>query len=209
MLFKNRIHKLVFTAYLLFGLMLISCTKDAKEPNKKIDYNDLAELSKFGSKVAGKEFRFATFENFNSDTLKEIVIGKEIEEGDTWGIRFSFYETEQSVHTVYTTMLLEGSFSGATVTPMKIAGRENQLLYYNSGDFFLGSGGGEIYSYIIDLENKKVHAAKLRLQRLGDASLQIITDGFEETIKEYFITLFKKEYPDLTVTESDSDEKNE
>lgn len=187
-------------------LLIASCTKEVKEPDKKINYGNSAELSKFGSKVAGKEFRFATFENFNSDTLKEIVIGKEIEEGDTWGIRFSFYETDQPIHTVFTTMLLEGSFSGATVTPMKIAGKEHQLLYYNSGDFFLGSGGGEIYSYIIDLENRKVHSAKLKLQRLGDASLQIVTDGFEETIKEYFITLFKKEYPDLTVTESDSAE---
>lgn len=189
--------------------MLVSCTDKKETSDDHPNYDDAAQLSQFANKVAGDEYKYVTYENFNSDTLKEIVVGREIESGETWGIKFTFYEVGKSNRSEYSTILLEGSFSGATVTPMKIAGNDNQLLYYDSGDFFLGSAGGEIFTHIIDFENKKVHSATLVLDRADEAKLTIKTDGEEEIIKNYFISFFKRDYPDLIVSLSDAEEKNE
>lgn len=206
MSFKNNFFITIFVALILFAQ--ISCS-DKKDDIKQIDFSDANQLKQFAKSIAGDQFKYATYENFDSDTIKEIVIGREIETGDEWGIKFSFYSTKQNRQEVYTTILLEGSFNGASVMPMKVAGKDHQLLYYNSGDFFLGSGGGEIFTYVIDYVDKKVHAAKLFVERSGEAKLQILTDGQEETIENYFITFYKKEYPELSIITNNSEAKNE
>ena len=59
------------------------------------------------------------------------------------------------------TDLLQGSFKGSLCNKIKFPSFDHELIYYNSRDYFLGSGGGEIFSYIINFQENKTYYAHL------------------------------------------------
>jgi hypothetical protein len=75
-------------------------------------------------------------------------------------------------------------------------------MYYNSQDYFLGSGGGEVFSYIIDFNNKKTYYAHL-FSEGKKVSLFLSVNIDIPEIKDFFTSAFKKDYPGLVLVTKD------
>jgi len=186
---------------LLFGV--ISCA-DKQEKIPVLDFENKAQVLDAVKKHFNKETQAAFGGLFDETGKQFIAAGWEINNADDWGIKFSFLEkTEDEFVSKYETELLDGSFKESFVDKIKFSSIDYDLVYYNSQGYFMGSGGGEIFSYIVDLENKQVYYAHLVVESQTATYLFISDNTKNKELINFFTLTFKKDYPGLTIVEDD------
>jgi hypothetical protein len=189
-------------AVIVLGFMIISCGERG-DVNPARDWEDPAVVVHAAKEKLGDNVAVAQRGNFNADSLLEIAAGIEIENGGIWGIQFVLLEQRgEDLEEIFRSSLLEGSFEESTTEKIKFTANEYEMLYYSSEDYFLGSGGGEVFSYIVDFQQKEVYYAHLISEERG-VSL-FLSDNFrQEDVKNFFVTKFKRDYPNLTIVTED------
>ena len=189
MLLNKYIKKLV---YLSLFLAIISCS-DKQEKIPVVDFQNNAQVLEIVKKHYNKEAQVA-FGGMYDETGKQfIAAGLEINNSDEWGIKFVFLEkTGDELKVIYETDMLDGSFKESFVNKIKFASLDYDLLYYNSQGYFMGSGGGEVFSYIIDLEKKQVYYAHLVAESETAISLFISDNTINKELVNFFTVTLEK-----------------
>ncbi len=199
--------KLARTLILFLPLLIFSCSKEKKEQAKQmLDFNNPKVVMEETKKLLGDNVKFAHKGKFKGELPVEIAAGIEISDKNNWGIKFYLLNgVENKLVSVYETKLLEGSFSECLVNQFKFPGFDYELVYYNSQDYFLGSGGGEIFSYIIDFKKQNTYYAHLFSGPRKPVSLFLSENINNQRIKDFFISNFRRDFPSLTVVPDDVD----
>ncbi len=189
---------------------------------KNLNYTQISNiisLANEGEEITEKNFlsRILSSKNFTiknyhhlgyqkhlneTDSVKSIVAGKEISEKNQWGIKFyliSWVDGEFKVK--YETGLLNGSFVQCIVNKFKFADIENEMVYYNSKNYFLGNASGDVYLHVIDLKKMKVYSAHLSVITEGKVSLDLTQNIDVPMIKTFFVSYFRRDYPNLRIVE--------
>lgn len=203
MLLNKRI--VLGVSVILMSLIFFSCGKKGNNVEELSKYNDPSFVLKSAKDLLGNETKFAKRGTFKNDSTFEIAAGTEVSNADKWGIKFYLLKIEDGqLEKSFETNLLKGSFNSCRVNKIKLGDFKYELIYYNSQDYFLGSGGGEIFSYIIDFAKKQNYYAHLLIQPGRPISLFVSknTDDMPD-IKNFFLALFKKDYPKLTIISND------
>ena len=99
--------------------------------------------------------------------------------------------------------MLEGSFDDCIVDKMKFSSSPGEMIYYNSGNYFLGTAGGDVYSYVIDFVKKEVYYAHLVAHKSTQSSLYLSENVQDPLLRKFFISYFKKDYGALNMLKSD------
>lgn len=208
--------KIVFITTFIFGILFffISCDKENKdsEQTDKTNLYEQESLKKFLNEHSIKDFKYAIYDKFldssshqEIDSKANIIIGKEIMNQDEWGIKFLLYTNKNdSLIKIYESKLLDGSFTESKIEPIQFPDYNYKLLYYNSLDYFMGSQGGEVFSYIIDFNLNEIYYAHLFIIPGKPISLYLSNNIKNETIRKYFVSNFTKDYPNLTLAKNDT-----
>ena len=98
-------------------------------------------------------------------------------------------------------ILLNGSFVQCLVNKIKFSDFDNELIYYNSKNYFLGNAVGDVYSHVIDLKKLKVYSAHLSVISEGRVSLDLSQNIDNPMIKNFFVSYFRRDYPNLRLVE--------
>ena len=190
------------TALLVF-IFIASCS-DKQEKIPVIEYENKAKVLEVVKKHFNNDVDIAIGGMFDESGKQLIAVGTEISSSDEWGIRFMFIEKAGNEFVVnYETELLDGSFKECFVDKIKFASIDYDLVYFNSQSYFLGSGGGEVFSYIFDLENKQVYYAHLVFESGISTSLFISDNTVNKELINFFTLTFKKDYPELKKVDDD------
>lgn len=195
-----------YILFLLTALVIVSCG-ERKRPVEKVkatlDYDNPAVVTSEAEKILGQNMKFAYKGNFDNDSVIEISAGTETENKREWGIQFDLLKLEKNnLKLTFQTNLLKGSFKESLTKKIEFPAFDYELLYYNSQDYFLGSGGGEIFSYIIDFKNQKTFYAHLFLEK-EKISLFLSDNIDNPEIKNFFVANFKRDYPNLQIVSKD------
>jgi pimeloyl-CoA synthetase len=192
-----------FIVIIILIFLTVSCkSKEDKLP--VINYQNKTQLLEIVKKHFDQNTNVAFGGDFDGNGRQSIVVGWEIENDKEWGIKFAQLERiDNELKEKFGTQLLQGSFKQSFIDKIKFASFENELIYYNSGDYFLGSGGGEIYSYIIDFVSKQVYEAHLVIEPRDAVNLFISKNTDNREIKNFFILTLRKDYPTLKVVDED------
>jgi hypothetical protein len=192
----------------LIGLFLVvllivvgGCKKSYEPPPHNLFENEQLVI-KTAKDLIGANISFTSAGYFDTDTVKSIVAGAEISEKNEWGIKFyliSWMEGEFKIK--YQTGLLNGSFVQCLVNKIKFSDYDNELIYYNSKSYFLGNASGDVYSHVIDLKKLKVYSAHLSVISEGRVSLDLSQNIDDPMIKNFFISYFRRDYPNLRLVE--------
>jgi hypothetical protein len=187
-------------------LSFVSCNeREKKIPQNKTDLNSPEAVLNEAKKILGNDTQLAIAGNFDEDTTKEFAAGTEINKPDRWGIRFHLLKQENdSLTDVYSTDLLEGSFTDGLVRKERLTNGRYDLVYYNSLDYYLGSGGGEVFAYLIDFKSRQTYYSHLFIEKGRRISL-FLSDNVTPEVKNFFLSVFKKDYPDLRIVDKDID----
>ena len=206
---SNKCLHFVLVSILIFTLY--SCGEKKSAPGKvepAIDFNNPAIVTSEARDVLGPDMKFAYKGNFDGDSVIEIAAGTETETKVEWGIRFYLIKMEKNnLKKIYQTDLLKGSFKESLTKKIEFPSFDFELIYYNSQDYFMGSGGGEIFSYIIDFKNKKTFYAHLFSE--GDKISLYLSNNIDNVeIKNFFVANFKRDYANLNIVSKDVDIDN-
>lgn len=195
-------YKIILTILLLSG-GIISCS-DKKEKIPVIDFENKVQVLDVVKKHYNKETQIAFGGLFDETGKQYIAAGFEINNSDEWGIKFEFLETSgNEFNSKYETELLNGSFKESFVDKIQFSSIDYDLVYYNSQGYFIGSGGGEVFSYIVDFENKQVYYAHLVVEPGSSTSLFISKNTQNKELVNFFTLTFKKDHPTLKIVEDD------
>ena len=192
---------------LLLTLLLFSCNKKDESNNSTFqipDFNDPQIAASEVSKVLGSDVAFAYKGTYDKDSSIEIASGTEINNSKEWGIKFILMKyINGSLSNVFQSGLLDGSFSESLVKKINLPAYNYDLIYYNSLDYFVGSGGGEVYSYIVDYDSSQVFYAHLIIEQSEAISLFLSDNIKNKEVKDYFIKNFTNDYPSLKIISKD------
>ena len=195
----NNIHKIIGIILLVF--FLVSC---GKKESKTVNYNDLRAIKNLAAQLVDEEIKFIASGDFSSEKTKSIVAGIEVSGKNQWGISFMLIEkVDDEFKVVYNTGLLEGSFDKCIVDKMKLSSFKGEMIYYNSQDFYLGTGGGDVFLYIINFFEKEIFYAHLIVQKSAGVLLYLSENIEDPMIRKFFIRYFKKDYSTLRIIKSD------
>jgi hypothetical protein len=190
---------------ILISLTLFSCSKKKEvKPKPAKDYNDPEVIQEEAKKYLGNDVAFAYKGSFDGDNKVEIAAGKEISNKNFSGIKF--YLIKQSYDDTFAVAfesdLLNGSFRQSLTKKIKFPHYNYELIYYNSQDYYLGSGGGEVYSYIVDFSLREVYFAHLVINK-GGTDLFLSKNIQDPQLRNFYISYFKKDYPNLKLSSKD------
>mgnify|MGYP003541624663 FL=1 len=182
---------------------IISCS-DKEEKIPVLDFENKVQVLDIVKKHYNKETQVAFGGLFDETGKQYIAAGYEINNSDEWGIKFEFLEKSgNEFNSKYETELLDGSFKESFVDKIQFSSIEYDLVYYNSQGYFMGSGGGEVFSYIVDFENKQVYYAHLVVEPGSSTSLFISENTQNKELINFFTLTFKKDHPTLKIVEDD------
>lgn len=195
------LNKKLLACIVTFILYLAGC-KTSSEPAPHQLFENSQLVLKTAKELIGDNISFTSSGFFESDTLKSIVAGVEINERENWGIKFHLISwVDGEFRVKHSTALLEGSFIQSIIDKIKFSDFDTELIYYNSKNYFLGNAGGDVYSHIIDLKNLKTYTAHLSVVTSGRVSLELSENVENTMIKSFFISYFRKDYPNLRLVE--------
>jgi hypothetical protein len=155
-------------------------------------------------KLFAENLKIFLIGNFDNDSLKEVAALIELKENNKWGIKFVLLEAEnKKLVKKFETDLLDGSFKESLVKKIKLPNFDHELIYYNSQNYFWGSGGGEVFAYIVDFAGKETFYAHLFSESRRPVELFLSKNITDLALKKFFISSFKKDYSDLKITSDD------
>jgi|CZKP01.1.fsa_nt_gi hypothetical protein len=140
--------------------------------------------------------------NFKGDTTQQAVAVINVNKKEE-KISFNFIEIKDAkLEKIYETQPLIGSLKDCKFEKINLPGVGNDLIYYNSQIYFMGSNSGEVFSYLVDFKTQKTYYAHLVSEPRKPEYLYISkTDN--PVIGKYFIDNFRKDYPAFKITHKD------
>lgn len=188
-------------AFIIFILLTIS---SCAEKIKNVNFDDPRAVRNVANKLIEDNIKFSSVGYFSSDSTRSIIAGIEASEADQFGIAFTLIDfVDDELQVVYTTETLNGSFDKCIVDKMKFSSETNELIYYNSKDYYLGTGGGDVYLYIINFVNREVYYAHLIVEKSVGVSLYLSDNIDDPSMRQFFVSYFKKDYQALRIVRSD------
>ncbi len=198
----------IFLLIIFFSSVIFFSCSDNKSNNQpaeiSLDYNNPAVVMQQAKNILGNNVKFAYKGTFDNDSTIEIAAGTEENGPKLFGIKFYLLKEIQGKLSIsYESPLLNGSYKECLIKKIKFPLLNYELVYYNSQSFYLGSGGGEIFSYIINYKDGKVYYAHFISNPNNPIALYVSKDIDMENIKNFFIANFKRDYPNLKLIDKD------
>lgn len=191
-------------SFLLVLLIVAAGCSDKNEKIPVLNYEDKKQMLEVVKRFYDENVINAFGGVFDESGKETIVAGIEKNDKNEWGIKFiQLKKVDNEFETIFETKLLDGSFKESMVDKIKFPMRDYELIYYNSQGYFMGSGGGEVISYIIDFGKKEVYYAHLVADPEIPPSLYISPNTQDRYIREFFYSYFKRDYPKLRIVEED------
>jgi hypothetical protein len=198
---KLLLNKSTFLVITLTSVFIISSCEKSNDPPPHQLFENEQMILKTAKDIVGENISFTSSGYFESDSLKSIIAGDEISGNNSWGIRFHLISWQDGEFiNKFTTPLLDGSFVQCLVNRIKLSGYKHELIYYNSKSYFIGNASGDIYSHIIDFKKLKIYSAHLTVAS-GYVSLELSENIDNPMIKTFFVSYFRKDYPNLRLVE--------
>ncbi len=200
------LNRFIVTAIILFPLFIFNCGDSQEKKNNKAplkDYKDPVVQLIEAKSILGNDAKLTFLGFFNDDKQEEIAVGLEINTKEEEGIKFAIMDiSKENPEKVYETKLLDGSLSNGHLDKIKLPSLNYDLLYYNSGDYFLGSGGGEVFSYIVDYKNKEVYYSHL-VADSKRTSFYLSENIKNDDVRKFLLNAVKKDFPALELVSHD------
>jgi hypothetical protein len=193
-------------SFLLLMLMIFitGCEKKTSEQPPVIikPFYNYETLSNEVKNLLHVDYSIVLQGNFNGDSTQQVAalinVNKKEEK-----ISFILIEIKETkIEKKDETQPLQGSLKDCRIEKINIPGVPNDLIYYNSQIYFMGSNSGEVFSYLINFKTHKTYYAHLVSEPQKPEYLYVAEMENKE-IRKYFIDNFRKDYPAFKISSKD------
>lgn len=194
-----------YSVLLLLLIIFISgCGKKSSDQSPVIQQlnNNSETLSKDVNALLHTEASVIVRGNFTGDSTLQVAAAIDVNKKEE-KISFNLIEIKDTkLKKKDETQPLEGSLKDCKIEKINLPGVSNDLIYYNSQIYFMGSNSGEVFAYIIDFKNQKTYYAHL-VSEPGKPEVLYISESDNQEIRNYFIDYFRKDYPAFKLSTKD------
>jgi hypothetical protein len=142
--------------------------------------------------------------HFISTDKDEYAVLFESKLGHDIGVAVSVCTISQNAVAVeYSSPVVDGALKQATFQQVVLPGVSDTALYYDSGDFFMGSGSGEVYVYVIFPKTNTIVKGHLFLTGEAPPRLFVPESTTATAVRTYIFNKFKDQYPGLKFAQKD------
>ncbi len=128
----------------------------------------------------------------------------EVNSGTEFGIRFLLVHLHaDSVVVDYSSNLIDGAVNQSAFERVRIPGKNYDLVYYNSTDYFMGSGGGEVFTYVIDFNEPLIAYGHMFISGSGAPNFYIPSSVKDQSIRDYLLRRIKSDFSDVKPVSQD------
>jgi hypothetical protein len=185
-------------------IFISGCTKKSSDQSPVIQQlNDNPEtLLKNVNALLHTEVSCIVKGNFTGDSIRQVTAVVDVNKKEE-KISFNLIEIKNDkIVKRNETRPLEGSLKGCKIEKINLPGISNDLIFYNSQIYFMGSNSGEVFAYLIDFKTQKTYYAHL-VSEPGRPESLYISETKNQEIRKYFIDNFRKDYPAFKITSRD------
>lgn len=185
-------------------LFLGGCKQKQDAPETAAPVQNVSAIDALlGAKLNASNFvkvqgHFLTMDGEEYAVLRDAKNGRDV------GIIISICSVKQGTVTInYETPIVDGAVKHSIFQKVNVPGVTDTLLYYDSGDFFMGSGSGELYAYII--QPKEVSFLKAHLFIDGDTPPKVFIPDTPKTkvLRGYLFNKLRDQFPGLKFAAKD------
>lgn len=197
-------NKIISISLIFSFILLMNCSGKKEKQIPKFNFEDKNQVLEIVKNYFDKDISKVFIGNFDNSNQLSVVACAEKMDSINWGIKFyHLSQNNDQIESKYETEILLGSLKESMIDKIKIANKPFELIYYNSLNFFMGSGGGEIYSYIIDFNEKQLYYAHFVDDVEYPSSLFISDNTKDLKLRNFIISNFKRDYPNLKIVEKE------
>lgn len=209
---SNPARRLLFFSFLIFLCSVYSCNENKVDNQTEQEIGDSLSVSRITyikSRTAVKLNAKALgvlFGNFLDSTKSTCAILLKMESKDLKNLSLAFIDTaliNSENFVLYVTEPLEGDPENTELTSVTITGSKQSFLYFNTGDFLMGTGGGEVYHYLIDAAKEQIYPAHFIADKTNGFGLYLPPISRAAEIREFFHTKVSKQYSPLSTLKRD------
>lgn len=209
---SNPARRLLFFSFLIFLCSVYSCNENKVDKQTEQEIGDSLSVSRITfikSRTAVKLNAKALgvlFGNFTDSTKLICAILLKMESKDLKNLSIAFVDTSlinSENFVLYVTDPLEGDPENTELTSVLLTDSPHPLVYFNTGDFLMGTGGGEVYHYLIDAAKKQIYPAHFIADKANGFGLFLPLISRAAEIREFFHTRVSKQFSPLSTLKRD------
>jgi hypothetical protein len=185
------------------GLLALSCQKKQPEPAMPgTAQPSISVDSLIATKLSTSSFIRLQGQFFRAGQTALAVL-HETRQDKNIGVVITFFEAQNdSLHTISETSQFDGALKHATFQIATLADRPDSLLYYDSGDFFMGSASGEVFITVFGPKTGTLVKGHLFLQEASLPKL-FVANTADASIRTFIFNQLKDQYPGLKFVSKD------
>lgn len=199
--------RIILPVIFVFITIIYFAACDKKKPVEQkaaFSFSDSLFVKSEVIKLLGANVKTFFIGDFDEDSSKEIAVLEELTENNNWGIKFALLKADKDkLVKVYESDLLEGSFKESLVKKIKLPQFNYDLIYYDSQDYFWGSGGGEVFAYVVNFGERKTYYAHLFSESRKPVELFLSKNIADKELRNFFVSNFQRDYPNLKLASED------
>jgi hypothetical protein len=189
---------------LLVIIFISGCEKKSSDQSPEIQKlnNNSETLVKDVKSLLHTDASVILMGNFTGDSTRQVAAVIDVNKREE-KISFNLIEIKNDkVEKRNESQPLEGSLKDCKIEKINLPGIDNDLIYYNSQIFFMGSSSGEVFAYVIDFKTQKTYNAHL-VSEPRKPDLLYISETDNQEVRKFFIDSFRKDYPTIKLTIKD------
>ena len=195
----------LWAAILLAGVMLSGCDRapNSGPANSGLTSNGVPVDSLLAKKLGTSNF-IKVQGRFVTKDFTEYAVCSETRAKANAGVLFQIFGLRgDTLSILYNSPLLDGALKHATFSTVESTDSVFKLLYYDSGDFFMGNSSGEVYSYVLNPRTRFLTRGHLFMTQDLTPRLYISSGVTNDLEKKYLLNKMKEVYPNLKTVVKD------
>ncbi|MBI2419820.1 MAG: hypothetical protein HYV28_18300 [Ignavibacteriales bacterium] len=146
------------------------------------------------------------FGNFTDSSKSICAILLKMESKDLKNLSIAFVDTaliNSENFVLYVTEPLEGDPDNTELTSVRLTDIPHPIVYFNTGDFLMGTGGGEVFHYLIDAAKEQIYPAHFIADKSSGFGLYLPPQSRAAVIQDFFHAKVSKQYSPLSTLKRD------
>ena len=128
----------------------------------------------------------------------------EVNSGTEFGIKFILaHIASDSVIVDYNSDLFDGAVNQSIFEKTNLPGKGYDAAYYNSAGYFMGSGGGEVFAYVVDFKDAIIASGHIFISGESGPKLYIPATVKDKITRDALIKKIKNDFPEIKPVSQD------
>jgi hypothetical protein len=188
---------------MLVFLIISGCTKKENNvPQNSLKSDDERIIEFINAQYHCKEVKILN--GVFKPNINGFAAVYEVNAGTEFGIKFMLAHIQSdSIVVDYNSKLVDGAVNQSIFERVRITDNSSDAVYYNSSGYFMGSGGGEVFAYVVDFNETTVSFGHVYVTGENQPKLYIPATVKDKETRNFLLNKVRVDFPNVKLVNQD------